>query len=229
MKNEDLQKIAQILEDSLTEFNNKSLEPSTYFIVGLISRAERIIKSLVKLNEPRIDEDIEFSMGLIFRTLATDFICFLYFKSFIDEKREMEFLKFKVNSILSGGPNSLINNVNNFLLAGVFTNEESTNLLESVKKKYNLDSDFKKDDSITGSQFKYLILNNHTSDDLLLSYDCYVRYSKYEHFSKVYYDMIVEPLDDRIKSIQKYSILIGSYASKLVYTLRDLNKNSNLL
>jgi hypothetical protein len=229
INNEDLSFISQVFKDSLIEFNNRTLDSSSYLIIALVERAEKIVNSIIILNKYQINEDLEFSMGLIIRTLMSDFITLLYYFSFIEQGFDLKYLDEKAKSILGGGVRNLKKNIDKFKIGGILNENEAQRLFNEISKRYDSQFPSKPEDSLTGKQIEHLNNHKELKEIALRAYDFYIRYSKYEHLSILYYEMKSIPLESRIEDMKKSIILIKIYTSNLINALLYFNDESKQL
>jgi hypothetical protein len=177
-------------------------------------------KSLrVLIKEMNEDLSMEFSAGLIVRTLLLDLLFALrgydlYKQAEVAgktyEATEVELIEY-CNSVFADGIGFTFKTLKNLQVKGIHSEAELYKAYTNMAEKYSAFVESYKEDGIAPklkfqkgpgvADLFYTIARQEPLKKLAGSYETYSFYSKYEHFSILSYDLMRRPEEDQVKTL----------------------------
>jgi len=211
-------------EKIIYQYRDKDVKRIQYFYLGMFERLYAACKSLrVLIKEMDKDQSMEFSAGLITRTLLLDLLFSLrgydmYKQGEVAAKKheliEAELTEF-CNSVFADGIRYTFSTLQHLKDAGIHTEAQLIEAYRNIANKYSAFVEpYKEDGSAPNIKFPkgprvidlFLITSKQEPlKKLAGSYETYSFYSKYEHFSILSYVLMRRLEEDQLRTFA-YSI-----------------------
>ena len=236
------------LDNILLHYKGKKVESIEYFSLGMLERLNNSIVSLsILIPEYQKDNRIEYSVGIILRSLLLDVLINLNLYILLKEKKEKnespqfivdELTQF-ANIFLSDGIKHTMDYMETVHEEGVINKEELQEGYNSFVKKYSIFFDEYKYD---GSKPKQVIKNDLSNKKLFKTimsfpefralgniYDTYNFFSKYDHFGILYFELIRQPKEEKDSRITRSVELFFFHVFILLIILLEINEKDKEL
>lgn len=225
-------------EKILKYFNDKKLDHSQLFIIGLIERLRNVcfiinytLENILKIPE------IEFSCGITIRGILLDILIGLDLVRLLVEAENsklenddlVDIIQKYSTYVLSDGLNSMITFLKKSKDYKFLENEKQEVAFKNILKNYGEFFEADPSDGITpvakskrrilASQLFDNLASNDETNQLATIYELYLFYSKYDHFSALYFQAFKTPISFKIVSIEKSLRLLLNHQVTLLSLL----------
>lgn len=228
-------------QETIYHFDKQKVNRVPFFCLGLLERLNASSKGLKVLLE-HIDKDeyLEYSAGLIIRTTILDFLFTLKGYALHEENRQKQksfeeserLLEKYCNEVFTDGIRHALEHIKKLNDKKVLSNAEMEKYYRNIGDNHpSLTDPYKEDGKppklktnnkhSAGSIFFSLV--DHHLSKLAFNHDIYLTYSKYEHFSILYYDLIRMPFEQKKENIKSAVSLFALHNFLTCSLLLDFN------
>ncbi len=238
---EMLQHLNFIIQQSgsiIYKYDKDHVNRISYFYLGLLERLHSAGKSLVMLIEAMDkDRSMEFSAGLVIRTLLLDFLLCLRGYDILEQEKAAGKSAEEVEASVTAYCNSVFgdslihtfSNLRNLHQAGIYTEDQMFEGFRMLAHNYSpFLEPYKEDGKPPISRFPRgpkvidLFLSLAQQPDLkrlASNYESYVFYSKYEHFGILSYTLMRRLEHDQIQTLARSIELLAMHAFISIQTM----------